>query len=65
MAVQGSQKKGNARCAGQSWLSFGGFAETHDSEAGKAKADTKAHPKYIVPAELSLLNTHCKTQAQL
>ena len=65
VAVRESQRKGNARCAGQSWLGFGGFAEPHDSEAGKAKADSKAHSKYIVPAELSLLNKHCKTQLQL
>lgn len=65
MAVRGSQRKGDARCAGQSWLGLGGFAEPHDGEAGKAKADSEAHSKYIVPAELSLFNTHRKTQPQL
>lgn len=49
----------------QSWLALGGFAEPRDGEAGKAKADSKAHSKYIVPAELSLLNTRCKAQPQL
>lgn len=42
--------------AGQSWLGSGGFAEPHGNEAGKAKADSEAHSKYIVPAELSLLS---------
>jgi len=65
VAVPGSQSKGEARRGGLSWLGFGGVAEPHDSEAGKAKADSKAHSKYIVPAELCLLNTHCETQPQL
>lgn len=50
---------------GRAGLGFGGFVEPHDSEAGKAKADCKAQSKYIVSAELSLFNTHCKTQLQL
>lgn len=65
VVAQGSQRKGDARCSGQTWLGFGGFAEPHGSGAGKAKADSKAHSKYIVPAELALLNKHCKTQPQL
>lgn len=48
--------------AGGAW---GGFAEPHGSGAGKARADSKAHSKYIVPAELSLFNTHRRAQPQL
>lgn len=57
--------KGDVRCSGQTWLGFGGFVEPQSSEAGKGKADSKAHSKYIVPAELALLNKHCKAQLQL